>query len=88
MFLESCPGRLADLRRAFEANDAAGLHRAAHSLKGNLGNLGARFAEEQAQHIVALAREGKLADADDACRALEQSVERLRPALAAFAQTE
>jgi two-component system sensor histidine kinase/response regulator len=88
MFLESCPGRLADLRRALEASDAAGLHRAAHSLKGNLGNLGARVAEEQAQHIVSLARQGKLADAADACRALEQSVERLRPALAAFAQTE
>jgi PAS domain S-box-containing protein len=87
LFLDRCPEWLAELRRALAAGDAARLHRAAHALKGNLGNLGARAACERAQRIEIMGREGQLAGADEACRALEQSLERLRPALAAFAPT-
>jgi PAS domain S-box-containing protein len=88
LFLQQCPGWVGDLRRGLAAGDAAVLKRAAHDLKSCLGNFGARAAFEQAYRVERMARDGNLAGADEACRALEQSVERLRPALEAFAHTE
>jgi PAS domain S-box-containing protein len=88
IFLEEYPGWAAELRRGLEAGDAATLHRIAHNLKSCLGNFGARVAFEQAVRVMQLGREGTLAGAEEACRALEQSLERLRPALVAFTRTE
>ncbi len=85
LFLQECPGWLRELRRGLEAGDATVLKRVAHNLKSCLGNFGARAAFERALHLETLGREGNLAGAEQACRALEQSLERLRPALAAFA---
>ena len=88
LFLGQYPGWVADLRRGLAAGDAGAVRRVAHNLKSCLGNFGARAAFEQALRVETIGREGSLAGADEACRALEQSLERLRPALAAFAQTE
>ncbi len=88
IFLKECPGWLAEMRRGLGAGDARVVQRAAHNLKSCLGNFGARAAFERALRVEQLGREGDLAGADEACRALEQSLERLRPALAAFARTE
>jgi PAS domain S-box-containing protein len=88
LFLQQCPGWVGELRQGLANSDAAVLKRAAHNLKSCLGNFGARAAFERAQSLETMGREGKLAGADEVCRALEQSLERLRPALAAFAQTE
>ena len=41
IFVEEAPGRLAELRRAAAARDAATVERVAHSLKGSAGLLGA-----------------------------------------------
>lgn len=41
VFVEEAPGRLAELRRATVARDAATVERVAHSLKGSAGLLGA-----------------------------------------------
>ena len=88
IFLRESPRWAEELRRGLAAGDATVLHRVAHNLKSCLGNFGARAAFERAVRVMQMGREGNLAGADEACRALEQSLERLRPALAAFAQTE
>jgi two-component system, sensor histidine kinase and response regulator len=88
IYLRECPGWLGEMRRALAAGDAIVFKRMAHNLKSCLGNFGARAAFERALRVEAMGREGNLAGADEACRALEQSLERLRPALAAFAPTE
>jgi HPt (histidine-containing phosphotransfer) domain-containing protein len=88
LFLRQDPAPAAELRRAREAGDLAALQRVAHNLKSNMGTFGARSAHELALHVLQAGREGNLAGAEEACRALEQSLERLRPALAAFAPTD
>ncbi|HKI36004.1 MAG TPA: response regulator [Gemmataceae bacterium] len=88
LYLQECPGWLADMRRGLQAGDAVMVKRVAHNLKSCLGNFGARAGFERALRVETMGREGTLAGADEACRALEQSLERLRPALAAFARTE
>ncbi|HEX5271949.1 MAG TPA: Hpt domain-containing protein, partial [Gemmataceae bacterium] len=88
LFLRECPGWEAELRRGLAARDAVALKQVGHKLKSCLGNFGARAAFERAQRVEAIGRAGDLAGADEACRALEESLERLRPALAAFAPTE
>jgi PAS domain S-box-containing protein len=88
LYLQQCPGWVNELRRGLAAGNAAELKRVAHNLKSCLGNFGARTACEWALRVETMGREGKLAGAADACRALEQSLERLRPALEAFAHTE
>jgi CheY-like chemotaxis protein len=88
IFLKVCPGWVGDLRRGLAAGDAAVVHRVAHNLKSSLGLFGARTATEWAVRVMEIGRDGSLAGADEACHALEQSLERLRPALAAFPRTE
>jgi HPt (histidine-containing phosphotransfer) domain-containing protein len=41
LFLDDVPGRIARLRAAWQAGDAVAVQRAAHSLKGSAGNIGA-----------------------------------------------
>jgi len=41
LFLEEVPGRISRLRAAWQAGNPAEVHRAAHSLKGSSGNIGA-----------------------------------------------
>jgi two-component system sensor histidine kinase/response regulator len=88
LYLRECPGWVGELRRALGAGDAVVVQRVAHNLKSCLGNFGARAAYENALRVETIGREGNLAGADEACRALELSLERLRPALAAFAPIE
>jgi PAS domain S-box-containing protein len=88
LFLREQGGWLTEMRRAQAAGDAALLKRVGHNMKSCLGNFGARAAFGHALRVETVGREGNLAGADEACRALEQSLERLRPALEAFAQPE
>jgi PAS domain S-box-containing protein len=81
-FLDSGPEMLADARRAAGRPDALALQRAAHTVKGALANLAAPAAAAAAERLEALARDGDLAPAAAACTALEDAVERLKPALA------
>jgi signal transduction histidine kinase/CheY-like chemotaxis protein/HPt (histidine-containing phosphotransfer) domain-containing protein len=88
LFLREYPGWVGEMNRGLAAGEAPLVKRAAHNVKSCLGNFGARAAYERALRVEAIGREGNLAGADEACRALEQSLERLRPVLAAFAPTE
>ena len=44
LFLGECPQRMAEVRQAIDRKDGPGLQRAAHYLKGSVGNFGARRA--------------------------------------------
>ncbi len=82
VFLGEWPRRAEDLRRALEDADARALARAAHTLKGSVGNFAARRAWEAAERLERMAQSGDLKSATGACAALEEEIERLKPALA------
>lgn len=85
LFLGEYPNWIADVRRATDSADVPTLRRAAHNLKGSLGHFGAHEAFETARGLETLAKQGTVTGARPLCDALEEQIERLRPALAAFA---
>jgi HPt (histidine-containing phosphotransfer) domain-containing protein len=76
-----------DLESAMNEGDAEKLHRAAHSLKGMLGNYYAQRAFEQAKELDDRARAGALEEARKQFPELKQEVDRLRSALNNFRDT-
>jgi two-component system, sensor histidine kinase and response regulator len=63
IFLEDCPGRLADIRSALDMGDPRTIRAAAHALKGAAGILAARDLFDAAQTIERLGDEGHIDDA-------------------------
>jgi HPt (histidine-containing phosphotransfer) domain-containing protein len=61
LFLEDVPGRIERLRAAWQAGDAVAVQRAAHSLKGSAGNIGATQLHAVCASIDAQGRSGDLA---------------------------
>ena len=61
LFLEDVPDRIARLRAAWQAGDAVGVQRAAHSLKGSAGNIGATKLHAVCAVLDAQGRSGDLA---------------------------
>jgi len=76
------PRLLSDLRRSLAANDGRGLQRAAHALRGSVGNFAARPAARLALELEAMAREGELAGGAARLAELEREVGRLERDLA------
>jgi signal transduction histidine kinase/CheY-like chemotaxis protein len=88
VFLRDCPRLLAAVREEAAARDPERLARAAHALKGSVGNFGAEAAFRAAGDLEGMARDGDLGDADGAVTTLEGEVGRLVEALSALAQEE
>ncbi len=86
IFLEECPGWLASLHAALDEEDPAEVQRVAHTLKGAVGNFGAKGASDLALLLERMGREGNLDDAEPIADQLELELERLRPALETFAR--
>jgi len=63
LFLTEVPPRLARLRNAWAAGNIEEVHRAAHSLKGSAGNIGARRLHGVCAELDAKAKSGDLAGA-------------------------
>jgi PAS domain S-box-containing protein len=84
LFRRSRPRLMAEIREAVEQDDPVRLSRAAHNLKGTLGNLSALAACEAAHRLEALARSGDRSDFRAACDSLEVQMERLLAALDAL----
>jgi HPt (histidine-containing phosphotransfer) domain-containing protein len=61
LFLEDVPGRIEKLRAAWQAGDAVGVQRSAHSIKGSAGNIGATELYGVCSRIDAQGRSGDLA---------------------------
>lgn len=60
LFLADYPLRLAQINQAISAGDANALARAAHALKGSVGNFAAKNAFESAQRLENMGRSGNL----------------------------
>ena len=79
------PALIAQARTALEGKDFQALHRAAHSLKGAVGNFGNGPAFRAAEKLEACARSGAGADdAEAACHRLESELKRLLASLEPF----
>lgn len=74
VFLADCPQRLAEIKEAVRRGDAEALRRAAHTLKGSVGNFTAKKPFEVSQRLEAMGTDGDLDTAGDACATLEREL--------------
>jgi len=74
LFLADYPVHLAHIKNALRAGDAEALARAAHTLKGAIGNFAARNAAAAARSIEVLGRGGELRAASEAYATLESEL--------------
>jgi two-component system, sensor histidine kinase and response regulator len=74
LFLADCPKRLAEIKEAIRRGDAGALGRAAHTLKGSVGNFAAQKAFAASQRLENMGRDGELGSAGEACMTLESEL--------------
>jgi len=84
LFMEDCARLLADMQQAVGQRDAERLEKAAHSLKGSVGNFGALRAVETLAEVERLARRWDLAAAAEALKAAEQELQGVTRGLSAL----
>ncbi len=84
LFLDDCPGMLADIHESVVRRESKALESAAHALKGAVGNFGAKHAHTAALDLEVLGRNGVLTEAQAAYSKLENEIDRLQRALATF----
>jgi HPt (histidine-containing phosphotransfer) domain-containing protein len=80
-FLADAPKRLAAIRAALAAKNAAKLDTAAHALKGSVAIFGAQSAVTAAKNLEAMGRSRNLSGADAQFRALEAAMQQLQTEL-------
>jgi HPt (histidine-containing phosphotransfer) domain-containing protein len=83
IFLRETPPRFDKLRDFIEGDDAEGLHREAHGLKGTAASLGARRFAQIAKGMEDGGRAGSVEGADVLLRDLREEFERVAAALKA-----
>jgi two-component system, sensor histidine kinase and response regulator len=81
IFLNACPAQLADIRKSVEKGDMAGVRRAAHTLKGSVGNFGALRAFDAAFELEKSVHVGDLAGCARLYDVLEKEIESLKSEL-------
>ena len=81
LFLDGLTDSIAGIRDGIARDDANAVEQAAHSLKGSVGNFGARRAYEIAYGLEVLGRNGKLAESEDAISELEREFRALEAAM-------
>jgi CheY-like chemotaxis protein len=86
VFIKDCPRLVHGLRGAVAAGDSGRLKMTAHTVKGAVGHFGATEAAALADRLQLLGHEGRVAEAAELVAALERELERIRPALAAWAE--
>jgi two-component system, sensor histidine kinase and response regulator len=74
VFLTDYPQRLAEIKEALDRGDAVAAERAAHTLKGAVGNFAAEKAIAAAQEIETMAKRGDLDGARKVCATLESEL--------------
>jgi PAS domain S-box-containing protein len=74
LFLADCPRRLAEIKEAIRRGDAGALGRAAHTLKGSVGNFAAKSAFAAAQRLEIMSRDIDLDNVGKACTTLESEL--------------
>lgn len=78
LFLRESPPMMEGIRKALRVQDSKSLEKAAHNLKGSVGNFAAKEAYEAALRLERLGRAQALDDAEEAFRDLERKIERLK----------
>jgi signal transduction histidine kinase/CheY-like chemotaxis protein len=78
LFLAELPELLTNLQDALNAGDGGAVERAAHKLKGSVGNFGAQPAFEAALKLEGLGREGRLSEAGLTLVELEREISRVK----------
>src|SRR5438045_7908916 len=81
------PALIGEIRRSVAGGDAAGVGRAAHSLKGMISNFCSPTTQASAFEVEKLGKSGDLSGAPHAVKALEDQVERLTAELNEFLTT-
>jgi two-component system sensor histidine kinase/response regulator len=81
MFLQDSPALLRKIETCLEQQDSKGLERAAHALRGAVGNFGAYQAQEAARRLENMGRASQLDEARKALAQLQQEFARLTPSL-------
>src|ERR1700730_2804690 len=74
LFLADCPQRLEEIKEAIRRGDAGALGRAAHTLKGSIGNFAAKRAFAAAQRLEIMSRDIDLDNVGKACVTLESEL--------------
>jgi CheY-like chemotaxis protein len=87
LFVKESPRMLAEIRASLDAGDALRLRRAGHTLKGSADCLGGTLVVAAAARLELLGRDGQLDATEVVWAALCREMDRLVPALDAFAQT-
>jgi PAS domain S-box-containing protein len=77
LFMADYPKQLAEIKTAVQRGNAEELRRAAHTLKGSVGNFAAKKAFEAARRLEIMGRDGDLRAAHDACVSLEDELSHL-----------
>ena len=81
LFLEDSERLLSAVEQAVAQRDGRSVERAAHTLKGAVGNFAAQGAFAAALRLETMGREGRLAEAAEAFAALQREVAHLKSAL-------
>jgi CheY-like chemotaxis protein len=81
IFLQECPKMLGEIREALRARDPKLLERAAHTLKGSVGNFALSGPWETAQRLEFLAKSGEVSGAEDMFHTLERQLAELNQIL-------
>jgi len=81
IFRQTYPKLLAELCAAVSLGDASAVERAAHTIKGSVGNFAGIAAVEAAFKLERMGRSQDLRHAAEACTTLESEIERLMPAI-------
>jgi HPt (histidine-containing phosphotransfer) domain-containing protein len=88
MCIKECAKLLPQIDACLTTGDTAKLRRVAHTLKGAVDWFGAKDAVAAAWRLESMGQHGKVADGEEARRALEQEIERIKPLLAACVRGE
>lgn len=77
LFLDDVPGRIERVRTACQAGNAVELHRAAHSLKGSAGNIGAKDMLAVCRRLDELGKAGEVSGAQGLVASLDAEYSRV-----------
>jgi PAS domain S-box-containing protein len=86
LFSGECARLMAEMQSAISEGDAYRLNRAAHTLKGAVGNFGADAVHELALELEAMGKHGDLTGARETFPVFEGEIARLKRALESFAE--
>jgi PAS domain S-box-containing protein len=81
LFVSDCPAMQSAIHEALERQDSEALARAAHAMKGSVGNFAAKKAFDAALKLELMARRGDLTHAAEAAAALDEALRELCQAL-------